>query len=87
MPKIPPDVLRVLAEKLYCIDQLQVYLRSTVEINKEMIKKIIKRNEQCKMTIAYFPMNAIIYIDDIIDILILIAHTERVFMPSQNGKQ
>lgn len=80
-------MLRVLAEKLYCIDQLQVYLRSARELDKEMIKKIIGRNEQCKMTIAYFPMNAIIYIDDVIDILVLIANTERVFMPVQNGEK
>jgi len=81
------DLLRVLAEKLYSVDAIKLYMRTAKEIDKETVKKIIQFNDQCKLTIAYFPLNAAVRIDDVVEMLVLIANTEHALLPCRNGEK
>ena len=88
------DLLRVLAENIYRVDGMRMYLRGALKINREAVRQILLTNDGCKLIGARFALDfkdslpgVVNDVPGIIDNLLMIAHTDRVFMPSQDGKE
>ena len=88
------DLLRLLAENIYRVDGIRLYLRSALKIDREAVRQILLTNDGCKMIGARFALDfenslpgVVNDVQGIIDNLLIIAHTERAFMPCQEGKE